>query len=36
LADIQSVLQKRLDAQPTHLENALAALAAGAAAPTVK
>ncbi|MCG6907303.1 MAG: 2-oxoacid:acceptor oxidoreductase family protein [Desulfobacteraceae bacterium] len=33
LAEIQSVLQKRLDARPQLLENALAALAAGAAAP---
>ena len=33
LADIQSVLQKRLGAQPALLEDALAALTAGAAAP---
>jgi len=36
LADIQSVLQKRLGATPPLLQDALGALAAGAAAPTAR
>jgi indolepyruvate ferredoxin oxidoreductase, beta subunit len=36
LADIQDVLQKRLGATPTLLQGALAALAAGAAAPAAR